>query len=286
MQEDFIMKPFLGIDLTTNSKNEQTIGNEFLIKKTPTELTLKIQMQANRTDAAMHKSHISSVFQFLQYGFIAFFFITLSATLRSELSFVEKYHNAPWLYWSAIICGIIGFTLSILGKRRRNQSLLSNERLLINLKNNVNDVYKFLSIPDYAEEIDILSFAYTTKNGQVKLIKNTLPVYQFSNCIFKIYSDSENLYLSCLKGTYAFPLSSLIAIQTIKKRICIKEWHKEVPYNKGFYKQFHLSSDYYGCIHCSSYYILKLVHRGIAYGIYIPCYDIAILEKLTGLKAQ
>ena len=27
------MKPFLGIDLTTNSKNEQTIGNEFLIKK-------------------------------------------------------------------------------------------------------------------------------------------------------------------------------------------------------------------------------------------------------------
>ena len=25
------MKPFLGINLTTNSKNEQTIGNEFLI---------------------------------------------------------------------------------------------------------------------------------------------------------------------------------------------------------------------------------------------------------------
>ena len=53
------MKPFLGIDLTTNSKNEQTIGNEFLIKKTPAELTLKIQMQANKMDTTMHKSHIS-----------------------------------------------------------------------------------------------------------------------------------------------------------------------------------------------------------------------------------
>ena len=32
---------FLGIDLTTNSKNEQTIGNEFLIKKTPAEINTK-----------------------------------------------------------------------------------------------------------------------------------------------------------------------------------------------------------------------------------------------------
>lgn len=79
------MKPFLGIDLTTNSKNEQTIGNEFLIKKTPTELTQKIQMQANKMDTTMHKSHISSVLQFFQYGSIAFFFITISATLRSAL---------------------------------------------------------------------------------------------------------------------------------------------------------------------------------------------------------
>ena len=123
------MKPFLGINLTTNSKNEQTIGNEFLIKKTPAKLTLKIQMQANKMDTTMHKSHISSVLQFFQYGSIAFFFITISATLRSELSFAEKYHNAPWLYWSATICGIIGFTLSILGKRKRNQSLPSSERL-------------------------------------------------------------------------------------------------------------------------------------------------------------
>lgn len=280
------MKPFLGIDLTTNSKNEQTIGNEFLIKKTPAELTLKIQMQANKMDTTMHKSHISSVLQFFQYGSIAFFFITISATLRSELSFAEKYHNAPWLYWSATICGIIGFTLSILGKRKRNQSLPSSERLLIEFRNNINDIYKFLSIPDYTEEIDILSFTYTTKNGKVKLVKNTLPVYQFSNCIFKIYSDTNNLYLTCLKGTYAFPLSSLTAIQIIKKRIRIMEWHKEIPYNKGVYKQFHLSSDYYGCIHCNSYYILELAHCGISYGIYIPCYDISILEKFTGLKAQ
>ena len=43
------------------------------------------------------------------------------------------------------------------------------------------------------------------------------PTYQFSNCIFKAYSDAENLYLAGLEGTYAFPLASITAIQTIKK---------------------------------------------------------------------
>lgn len=62
------------------------------------------------------------------------------------------------------------------------------------------------------------------------------------------------------------------------------EWHKELPYNKGFYKQFHLSSDAYGCIHCNRYYIVELMHAEKSYGIYIPSYDISILEHLTRQK--
>ena len=185
----------------------------------------------------MHKSHISSVLQFFQYGSIAFFFITISATLRSELSFaeniimplalLERYYL--WNYW---------IYTQHLGKRKRNQSLPSSEQLLIEFRNNINDIYKFLSIPDYAEEIDILSFTYTTKNGKVKLVKNTLPVYQFSNCIFKIYSDTNNLYLTCLKGTYAFPLSSLTAIQIIKKEFALWNGIKKFLTTKGFISNF------------------------------------------------
>ena len=69
-----------------------------------------------------------------------------------------------------------------------------------------------------------------------------------------------------------------------KKRVRIMEWHKELPYNKGFYKQFHLSSDAYGCIHCNRYYIVELMHAEKSYGIYIPSYDISILEHLTRQK--
>lgn len=280
------MIPFLGIDLTKNPDNEQTNGNEFLIKKTPAKLTAEIQNQGAKLNDMAQKSQTSPVFSFIQYSTVTIFILIIVAIFKSELSFAEAYRHAPWLYWVAAVCGIIGISLSILSKRKRKLFQKTSEPLLSQLDDCINAVYEALSVPDCAEEIDIFSFPYTATTDDIKIIKNTFPTYHFSNFIFKAYSEAENLYLAGLEGTYAFPLSSITSIQTIKKRVRIMEWHKEIPYNKGFYKQFHLSSDTYGCIHCNRYYIIELTHAEKSYGIYIPCYDIAILERLIGQKAR
>lgn len=287
IQEDLTMKPFLGIDLTNNSENEHQNGIEFLIQETPAEVISIVQKQSTRIENMEQKSQPSSLLQFIQYGSIVFFLLTITTALKLDTPFSAKYHNAPWLYWSAAICGITGLILTISSRRKRKRFLHSSESLISQLKDSMKDVYKVLSVPDCAEEIDILSFFYTTDSNQIKIKKNTFPIYDFFSCNFKVYSDAETLYLVCLEGTYAFPLSSITAIRTIKKRVRILGgWHKEIPYNKGFYKQFHLSFDSYGCIHCNHYYIAELTHSGKSYGIYIPCYDIAIFERLTGLNAQ
>ena len=109
---------------------------------------------------------------------------------------------------------------------------------------------------------------------------------QFSNLIFKAYRDNENLYLTNCNGKYAFPLSSLSSIRTVKKHTVIKEWHKEEPYDKGIYKPYHMSIDKFGCLNCNSYYILEAVHNTETYGIYIPCYELPVFEELTGLRAE
>lgn len=282
--EDFIMIPFLGINLTQNPNNEQTNGNEFLIKKTPAKLTAEIQNQTAKLNDMAQKSQTSPVFSFIQYSTVTIFILIIASIFGAELSFVEEYHHTPWLYWFAAVFGIIGLSLSILSKRKSILFQRASEPLLSQLEDYLNDVDRILDVPDSAKEIDIFSFTYTITNNQIKIIKNAFPTYQFSNCIFKAYSDAENLYLAGLEGTYAFPLASITAIQTIKKRVRIMEWHKELPYNKGFYKQFHLSSDAYGCIHCNRYYIVELMHAEKSYGIYIPSYDISILEHLTRQK--
>ena len=103
---------------------------------------------------------------------------------------------------------------------------------------------------------------------------------------FRIFTDAENLYLVNLDGKYAFPLSSIKSFRTVKKHIRIVGWNKDESFKKGIYKQYKLTSDSYGNVHCKCYHILEVVHQNEAYGIYIPCYDLPIVEECTGLKAQ
>lgn len=148
------------------------------------------------------------------------------------------------------------------------------------------DILAELAVPDNAKNVDVLSCYYTERNGKIKAIEKGLQVHQFSNLIFKAYRDNENLYLTNCNGKYAFPLSSLSSIRTVKKHTVIKEWHKEEPYDKGIYKPYHMSIDKFGCLNCNSYYILEVVHNTETYGIYIPCYELPVFEELTGLRAE
>lgn len=70
------MIPFLGINLTKNPNNEQTNGNEFLIKKTPAKLTAEIQNQTAKLNDMAQKSQTSPVFSFIQYSTVTIFTIT------------------------------------------------------------------------------------------------------------------------------------------------------------------------------------------------------------------
>ena len=107
------MIPFLGINLTKNPNNEQTNGNEFLIKKTPAKLTAEIQNQTAKLNDMAQKSQTSPVFSFIQYSTVTIFILIIASIFGAELSFVEEYHHTPWLYWFAAGFGIFWVSLCI-----------------------------------------------------------------------------------------------------------------------------------------------------------------------------
>jgi len=112
-----------------------------------------------------------------------------------------------------------------------------------------------------------------------------LQIAPYDNPIFHVFADSENLYFANLEGKYAFPLSSIKAINTVKETIRILEWNKDEQYNKGIYKEYKLREDDYGCIHSKCYHVMEIEHNGELWGIYFPCYELPTFEQLTGLKA-
>lgn len=277
------MKPFLGIDLTTNKKNEQINGTKFLVQTPSAALAKTLEISSEKAEKTLEHSKLPKVFRIVQFVCSISALLIACGILRSDVSLSEGYHNAPWLFWTAGICTVFWLVLWIWSKYKAKAVLETDEsaQTFSHLEGTANAIYKELSVPGDAKDIDILLFFYKIKDGKIKVQEKGLQIAQYFNPQFKIFTDDENLYLANLEGKYAFPLSSIVKIHTVRKHIRIASWNKEEKYNKGIYKQYKLTTDDYGCIHCKQYYILEINHQGDSYGIYIPCYELPVLEECT-----
>lgn len=274
------MKPFLGIDLTIDPKNEQINGKEFLIQLPSATLSQSLDTSTDQVNQIIKTSKLPLPFRIFQFicGICAL--LIASGILRADVSLEEGYQNAPWLFWAGGICAAVWLVLWICSKQKAKTVLKTDEssQTFSHLDGISHAVYTELAVPDNAKNIDILSFFYKVKNGNIKVCEKAVCT-QFFNPEFKVFADANNLYLANLEGKYAFPLSSIGEIRTVKKHIRIAGWNKEEKFNKGIYKQYKLTTDNYGCIHCNYYHIIEISRNSESFGIYIPCYELPIFEE-------
>ena len=280
------MKPFLGIDLTIDKKNEQLNGNEFLIQEPSFALSNHLETSMKNADETIANSKLPFPLRIIKHlcGIMALLIII--SILRADVTIAEAYQNAPGLFWVAPICAIIWLLLFISSYFKSKTVLETDEstQIFSHLDSISNEIYTELSVPFDAKEVDILLFFYKEKNGNIKVTTRGMQITEYFNPVFKIFTDNEHLYLANLDGKYAFPLSSIVKMHTIKKRIRIEEWHKEEQCTKGIYKPYKLTTDNYGCVICKYYHILEINHQGNSWGIYIPCYELPIFEEIININ--
>ncbi len=287
------MKPFLGIDLTTDKKNEKFNGEEFLVAVPSSAITQSYERFSEKAEETIGKSKLPLPLRIGQGIFgivsaIVILGIIKALTRNDNISIAQAYENVPWIFWLGGISLLSWGVLKFISIRKEKNTFDSDEskQTISTLDSIGNEIYSELSVPSDSKEIDILSFFYKIKNNEIKVCEKGLQMTPYFNPVFNIFTDSENLYLANFEGKYAFPLSSLVAIRTVNKHIRILGWNKDEDFNKGFYKQFKLTKGDYNCIHCKSYYILEINHKNELWGLYIPIYELPIFEELTGLKAD
>ena len=284
------MKPFLGIDLTDNKKNAQTNGSAFLAATPSAAMTQSFDRATENAEEALERAKLPLALRIIQItcGFVGGLFAIGLLRGMGEVTVIEAYHNAPWIFWAAGICLSIWGILKFLSKTKENSVLNTEERTrtLSNLDGVSKAVYAELGVPDSAKTTDILFFYYKNKGGQIKVQEKDVQLAPYFNIEFKVFKDDENLYIANVEGKYTFPLSSLKKIRTVKKHIRMTGWNKKVQPTKGSYKQYKLTVDNYGCVHSKFYHILEVDHLGETLGVYFPCYELPVFSGLTGLTPQ
>ncbi|MBQ7817324.1 MAG: hypothetical protein IJ388_00825 [Oscillospiraceae bacterium] len=287
------MKPFIGIDISTDKKNEKMNGDEFIVATPSLALTQSFERSLESSTDTIEKSKLPLPVRIIQWicGILAAFIacgILKSLGGEDSITLAEAYQNASWLFWIGGGCLVVWGFLKIISLRKEKEVLDTEESDLVfdHLDKSSEAILKDLAVPPDAKEIDVLTFFYKTKGDEIKVCEKAFMMAPYMNPIFHIFADLENLYLANLEGKYAFPLSAIKGIKTVNKATRIVEWNKDDPFNKGIYKQYKLSEDKYGCITCKCHHIIEFEHNGETWGIYIPSYELAVIEELIGIKTE
>lgn len=288
------MKPFLGIDVTKNKKNEAFNGEEFIVARTSAVLSRSFEESTEDAAKVLKKASLPLYARILQGICAVACFAIVAGLLQALISeedfpLAKVYSNASWLFWLAGVCGAVALLLTVFSARKAKRVLESeeSEQTLNDLSSIVDNIFTELNVPADAPEVDLITVRYKDKNGKPVPKERFPDTTPFNNPIFRLYTEDEALILANAEAKYAIPLSDLRAIRTVKKRILLPDWNKEVEPTEEPYKVYKLRTDSSApFFYCKPYHILELEHNGESWGVYFPCYELPAFEACTGLKAE
>ncbi len=286
------MKPVFGINITENKKND--VGNERVficqqISQTNAESLAKVSEENSHVMKKMLLPLPLRIFNFV-VAIIGFILFRASLNLmRDGMSFGEILNESPWVVIGIGACAVVFSGVLLLAKAKRKKVSESDENAVLSNRIDVvcNNIYAELGVTADTPEIDILSFTYKEKKGEnVPVGKSTSPV-NFSNLAHKFYVSDGNLYLVSLEAKYCIPLGGITGIRTIKKQAVVPEimWNKDIHYTEDYYKQYKIRSND-GMLYIKPYHILCFNYNGEEWGLYFPCYELPLFERITNLKAE
>ena len=289
------MKPFLGINISENDKNDLMNGEEFVFTKASDDKRAALEEASAEAEHYRNLARLPLAVRIVNYalGFAAALIVLsiFSAFRDSEggLTLSEAYRNAPYLFWIAGISALAFVVISIASELRKRRILGSEEaRAAIIRANMASEAARAeLNLPVSTPMVDVLTFKY--KIGKEGKISPKIPALASSPYFaLEMFAFTENgeLRLADYEQVWSFPLDELTGITRVNKSIVIPNRGKEIiKQYKDTPTDFRMSNDDNG-LTVKPYYVLNVNHLGEEYGIYFPCYSLPAIKELTELSPE
>ena len=282
------MKPFYGIDRTENRKNTFREGDCFIAASTSRAVSSAMERAAEGAAVQLRKSKLPFPLGGIRTvcGWAAALLLFSIIRALRNVTLLEGYENAPFLFWLTGICGAVWLVLTIIGAviRKNVQATEDFTVAVKRMEDQVDAAFRELGVPADAKDVDVIAISHRWKNGKLKPVAYGLETSERTTEPFKVFLREDRLCFATPEHRYEFDRAELQVLRSVKKHIYSKGWNKEEDYDEGFYKPYKLTVDNYGRIHMRSYGLLELEHEGIRWAIWLPPYELNYISALTGLK--
>ena len=280
------MRPFWGIDITRNKKNDHPDGDPLIVASTSAAKEAEVNQAAEQAEAMKEKAKLPLWVRIIYRGCGIVALIVLVGILRADVTFAQGYENAPALHWIGLICGVVAIGLFIWSKVRQSKVEKSKEfaDTVVQAEQATATAAEELGIPSNALDVDVLAGKYKLKDGNLKFCElSPLSGATFVNVSAWAFVENETLYLADVNHKYAIPLSEITCIRKGKKRAVFRGWNKPIPMDEPPYKECKFGVNQFGDIFSKTHYILEFRHNGETWGVYFLPYELPAISKLTGI---
>ena len=280
------MKPILGIDITDDKNNSVINGENFVTASVSKDKYDKFVEKQESFDATLERSKTPLWTRIVKAVCGIYALLVVAAVIRA--GFGTAFKNAPYLVISAGVCAVIWVALQIYAIKKQKRVLEEENASgqLENIDAIANELYAELNIPSLAETVDVLMFRYTVKDGEICPKTLGFQSTPYINLSAKAYRRDDTLYVADLEKVYSFNLSEIRTIRTVNKRISVPSWNKDEDPKSDEYCQYKMTVNNMGDVFFKPYHILEIEREGELYGLYFPCYELDVFERLTGIAAE
>ena len=284
------MKPLFAIDITHDKKNEVFNGAEFITRTSSQEKRDDLESKRDALDESLKGAKLPLWMRIIKCvcGYFALIFAGVSLSTLTTIGLAQAIKNAPLLFIGGAISTAVWIYLFVLDAKRSKEVWQEQhaDTQLESIESDAQGIYDELGVPHDADSVDILLFRYTEKDGEKEPKAVGFQTIIYYNVDIKAYVTEEGLHLADLEHVYTFKSSELVGIKTVHKRIVIPLWNKEEGVNEGKYKPYKITPLNTGDFSFKTHHILEIEREDERYGVYFPCYELDIFERLTGLKAE
>ena len=285
------MKPIYGIDITHDKKNETFNGSEFITRESSRHTLDAVESKQAELLETVEKCKLPLWMRIVHWvsGIYALLMLAALSRVLEDTDFADLFDKASWLIFSAVAAAVLWVVLLFVerAKAKRVSAEEGIDHKVEDIDDDMQALYRELNVPDTADTVDVLMFKYKEKNGEIiPGGSSVLASSPYHNLEVKMYVADGALCLADIETVYSFDLSELRSIKTVNKRISVPIWNKDEEPSEGRFKKYKLKVDEAEDVYFKPFHILEIDHYGSIFGIYFPCYELEIFERLTGLKAD